>query len=57
MGCGCGQPRRKRVYVLSYEDGSGREPSEHTSRVEAEIADVRNGGGGTIRAVEKQHEE
>ncbi|MGI5151360.1 hypothetical protein ACQEVC_34190 [Plantactinospora sp. CA-294935] len=53
MGCNCGAKRQKRVYVLSYEDGSGRRSSEHTSKTDAVIADVRNGGGGVIRPVDR----
>ena len=54
MGCNCGSTRAKATkYVLSYEDGSGRESSEHASRTDAEIKDAQNGGGGIIRPVQK----
>jgi len=52
MGCNCGSKRRgSTVFVLSYEDG--RQGGEYGSKAEAEIADVRRGGGGTIRLVRK----
>jgi hypothetical protein len=53
MGCNCGARSRKTVYVLSYEDGSGRKSSEHPTRAAAEVADARQGGGGVIRPVQK----
>lgn len=55
MGCNCGRGRTTTatVYVLSYEDGSGRASSEHATRTDAEIKDSQNGGGGKIRPVTK----
>jgi hypothetical protein len=53
MGCGCGAARRQTVWVVSYEDGSGRQSTEHTTKAAAEVADVRAGGGGVIRRVQK----
>lgn len=53
MGCNCGSKAKSTVYVLSYEDGSGRKGGQYASRTDAEIADVRNGGGGVIRPVAK----
>lgn len=51
MGCNCGSKRRGgTVFVLSY--GDGRQGGEFTSRTDAEIADVKRGGG-TIRQVQK----
>ncbi|MFD0786583.1 hypothetical protein ACFQZ8_22010 [Micromonospora azadirachtae] len=51
MGCNCGGKRRSTVFVLSY--GDGRQGGEFTSRTDAEIADVKRGGGGTIRKVQR----
>ncbi|MFE9959204.1 hypothetical protein [Micromonospora sp. NPDC005299] len=52
MGCNCGARRRGgTVWVLSY--GDGRQGGEYGSKTDAEIADVRKGGGGTIRQVQK----
>lgn len=52
MACNCGGKRRNsKVFVLSYEDD--RKGGEYASRTDAEIADVRKGGGGTIRQVQK----
>jgi len=48
-GCGCGEYRKTTVWLLEYEDGSGRPTSQHVSKTDAEIADVRTGGGGTSR--------
>ncbi|GIE28969.1 hypothetical protein Ait01nite_020140 [Actinoplanes italicus] len=53
MGCGCGQKRRTTVYVLSFEDGSGRASSEHATRTDADVANARAGGGGTVRPVQR----
>ena len=53
MACGCGQTGRSTVYVVSYEDGSGRKSSEHATRTDAVVADARAGGGGVIRPVQK----
>lgn len=52
MGCNCGNKRRgSSVFVLSY--GDGWQGGEYASKTDAEIADVRKGGGGTIRQVQK----
>lgn len=52
MGCNCGSKRPGgTVFVLSYEDG--RRGGEFASKTDAEIADVRRGGGGVIRQVQK----
>lgn len=51
MGCNCGTPRAATVYVLTYDDG--RTGGEFASRTDAEAADARRGGGGTIRRVQK----
>ncbi|MFI7283453.1 hypothetical protein ACIBOV_24640 [Micromonospora chersina] len=52
MGCNCGGKRRaSTVFVLTY--GDGRQGGEYGSKTDAEIADVRKGGGGTIRMVQK----
>jgi hypothetical protein len=40
------------VWLLEYENGS-KASSEHATKTDAEIADARNGGGGTIRPVSK----
>lgn len=53
MGCNCGSKATTTVFVLSYEDGSGRRSSEHQSRTDAEITDARQGGGGIIRPVRR----
>lgn len=53
MACGCGSRRTATVYVLTYEDGSGRTGGEFQSREDARVADARNGGGGVIRPVRK----
>jgi hypothetical protein len=52
-GCGCAGSRRTTLWLLEYDDGSERKPSEHATKVDAEVADARNGGGGTIRPVSK----
>jgi hypothetical protein len=41
------------VWLLEYEDDSGRPTTEHATKTDAEVADTRNGGGGTIRPVTK----
>ncbi|MEV4814925.1 hypothetical protein [Micromonospora tulbaghiae] len=51
MGCNCGKRRVSTVFVLTY--GDGRKGGEYGSKTDAEIADVRKGGGGTIRMVQK----
>lgn len=53
MGCNCGTNSTSTVYVLSYEDGSGRQGGEFATRTDAEIADARRGGGGVIRPVQR----
>ena len=52
-GCSCGANRTTTVWLLEYDDGSGREPSEHATKTDAEVADARKGGGGTIRPASK----
>ncbi|SCL70444.1 hypothetical protein GA0070606_5401 [Micromonospora citrea] len=53
MACGrCGARKvGATVWVLSYEDG--RQSGEFASKTDAEIADVKRGGGGTIRQVQR----
>ncbi|MEU5931154.1 hypothetical protein [Micromonospora sp. NPDC047187] len=52
MGCKCGgKARGGTVWVLSYEDG--RAGGEFVSKTDAEIADVRKGGGGIVRQVQR----
>lgn len=51
-GCGCGTSRRNTVWLLEYEHAT-KKSSEHATKTDAEIADARNGGGGTIRPVSK----
>lgn len=51
-GCGCGNRRTSTVWLLEYEN-STRTSTEHATKVDAEIADARNGGGGTIRPISK----
>jgi hypothetical protein len=52
VGCNCGgKARGATVWVLSY--GDDRQGGEYASKTDAEIADVRKGGGGTIRQVRK----
>ncbi|MBM0227970.1 hypothetical protein [Micromonospora sp. ATA51] len=53
MACGrCGARKAgATVWVLSY--GDGRTGGEYASKTDAEIADVRKGGGGTVRQVQK----
>lgn len=52
MHCNCGgKARTATVWVVSYDDG--RKGGEYASKADAEIADVRKGGGGTIRRVQK----
>ena len=53
MGCNCGQQRTATVYVLAYEDGSGRKGGEFATRTDAEIADAQKGGGGVIRPAKR----
>jgi hypothetical protein len=43
MGCGCGKKRKP--WVLTRVDGK---TSEHASKVEADAANVRSGGAGTV---------
>lgn len=50
MGCNCAG-KRYTVFVLSFEDD--REGGEYVSRTDAEIANVRKGGGGVIRQILK----
>lgn len=51
MSCNCGSRRNATVYVLTYEDG--RVGGEFASRTDAEVADARHGGSGTIRRAQK----
>ncbi|MEU0077631.1 hypothetical protein ABZY58_06930 [Micromonospora tulbaghiae] len=51
MGCNCGEQWASIVFVLTY--GDGRQGGEYGSKADAEIADVRKGGGGTIRTVRR----
>lgn len=51
MSCNCGNRRTATVYVLTYDDG--RTGGEFASRTDAEVADARRGGGGTIRRAQK----
>ncbi|NES14579.1 MULTISPECIES: hypothetical protein [Micromonospora] len=52
MGCKCGGKKRSSImFVLSY--GDGRQGGEFASKTDAEIADVKRGGGGTIRQVQR----
>ncbi|MEW2477316.1 hypothetical protein AB0875_26345 [Micromonospora gifhornensis] len=51
-GLQCGARRRgATVWVLSY--GDGRQGGEYESKTDAEMADVRKGGGATTRLVKK----
>ena len=52
-GCGCGGNRETTVWLVEYEDGSGRATTQHATKTDAEVADARNGGGGTIRPVSR----
>jgi hypothetical protein len=51
--CGCGGVRATTVWLLEYEDDEARPSSAHATKTDAEIADIRNGGGGNIRPVSK----
>lgn len=51
-GCGCGTRRKTTVWLLEYE-GNPESSTEHATKTDAEVADARNGGGGTIRPVSK----
>jgi hypothetical protein len=50
--CGCGTRSTSTVWLLEYENGA-HAPTEHATKIDAEIADTRNGGGGIIRPVSK----
>ena len=47
MGCGCNKTKAKatQTFALRMPDGS---TSEHGSRLEAEAANARKGGGGKV---------
>ena len=49
MGCGCRKAKDKstQTFALRMPDGS---TSEHGSRLEAEAANARKGGGGKVKA-------
>lgn len=49
MGCGCNKGKvkgAKQTFALRMPDGS---TSEHGSRLEAEAANARKGGGGKVK--------
>jgi hypothetical protein len=51
-GCGCGTRRTSTVWLLEYTNGT-RTSTEHATKTDAEITNARNGGGGTIRSINK----
>lgn len=50
MGCNCGNKNQKMNYI--YTDTSGRQHT-YSSNVEAKAAQIRAGGGGSIRTEPK----
>jgi hypothetical protein len=51
-GYGCCTNRKTTVWLLEYECNP-EASTEHATQTDAEVADARNGGGGTIRPVSK----
>jgi len=51
VGCGCGKKKQQSLvqasssYVLTMPDG---QTSEHPSRLDAEVQNIRAGGGGKV---------
>jgi hypothetical protein len=52
-GCGCGNKQTNTVWLLEFPNGS-RPAREYATKVDAEIANARVGGGGTVRPVHRQ---